>query len=75
MTCKDFKKPVLTPKQMADFLMNHYSRGVSEQIKNDYRKRSLALLEEIHEPGYAIEVRKLMEEIYKGARPSVSSQQ
>jgi len=60
-----WKKPVLSPQQMANFLMSHYSHTVSEQIRNDYRKRTLELLEQIHEPSYAKEVRRLLETMYR----------
>jgi hypothetical protein len=59
------KSPVLTAQQMATFLMSHYAPTVSEQIKNDYRKRTLELLEQIHEPSYAKEVRRLLETMYR----------
>lgn len=68
MTEKQYTAPVLTEQQMAEFLMNHYSSEVGEEIRNDYRRRSLALLEEIHEPAYAIEVRRIMETMYKKAK-------
>ncbi len=57
--------PVLTAQQMADFLMNHYSKNVSEKLKNEYRIRSLAHLENIHQPEYVKEVRRLMKSMYR----------
>ena len=44
--------PVLTAKQMAEFLMTQ---------KKDYRIKSLYHFERIHEPSYAIEVKQLLE--------------
>jgi hypothetical protein len=60
-----WQKPKLSPQQMATFLMSHYSPTVSEQIRNDYRRRSLELFEQIHEPSYAKEVRRLLETMYR----------
>lgn len=60
MADQQYKKPVLSAQQMANFLMNHYSSTVPEAERNKYRKASLKLLEETHEPRYAQDVRRLM---------------
>ena len=60
-----YKPAGLTAQQMAKFLMSHYSATVNETVRNEYRKRALAMLEADCEPGYAKEVRRLMESEYK----------
>lgn len=51
MLSSDYQAPVLSPAQMADFLMNRMR--ASEEIQREYRRRNLALFRRIHGEQYA----------------------
>lgn len=60
------KTPVLTPEKMTDFLMNRLT--MDEYQQNEYRKRSIAFLRDLHGDAYANKVYKLCAAIYKERR-------
>ena len=56
---KSFKKPVLSAKEMADYLMN-------KCFTDTYRRECIFYLSQIHEKKYVDDVRALMNAMRKG---------
>jgi hypothetical protein len=55
------EKPVLTAKEMVDFLKTQ---------SLEYRRRSLVLFKEIHDPRYVEEVKRYLVEIFSKRKKS-----